>query len=54
MVLFCSVLAPLLEFLLLAIVLAQVATDRKFLALPTLFRVYTRLDSWTIKTVVKE
>jgi paraquat-inducible protein A len=51
MVLFCSVLAPLLEFLLLAIVLAQVATGRNFLALATLFRVYTRLDSWTMLEV---
>jgi len=51
MVLFCSVLAPLCEFLLLAMVLAQVAIGRNIGTLPTLFRFYTRLDSWTMLEV---
>lgn len=51
MVLFCSVLAPLLELVLLALVLTQVAMDRNVVALPALFRCYTRLDSWTMLEV---
>lgn len=51
MVLFCSVLAPLLELVLLALVLTQVAVGRNVLALPALFRCYTRLDSWTMLEV---
>ena len=51
MVLFCSVLAPLLEFSLLGIVLAQVALGRNILSLPNLFRFYTHLDSWAMLEV---
>lgn len=51
MVLFCSVLAPLFECLLLVTVLAQVGINRNIVALPTLFRFYTRLDSWNMLEV---
>jgi len=51
MVLFCSVLAPLLEFSLLGIVLAQVALGRNILLLPNFFRFYTHLDSWAMLEV---
>jgi len=51
MVLFCSVLAPLLEFLLLGMVLAQVALGRNIIALPTTFRFFTYLDSWAMLEV---
>lgn len=51
MVLFCSVLAPLLEFLLLGMVLAQVSMGRNIVALPALFRFYTYLDSWAMLEV---
>jgi paraquat-inducible protein A len=51
MVLFCSVLAPLLEFSLLGLVLAQVFMGRNILSLPTLFRFYTYLDSWAMLEV---
>jgi paraquat-inducible protein A len=51
MVLFCSVLAPLFEFSLLGMVLAQVAMGRNIMSLPTLFRFYTYLDSWAMLEV---
>ena len=51
MVLFCSVLAPFLEFSLLGMVLAQVYMGRNILSLPTLFRFYTYLDSWAMLEV---
>jgi len=51
MVLFCSVLAPLFEFSLLGMVLAQVAMGRNIMSLPTLFRYYTYLDSWAMLEV---
>jgi len=51
MVLFCSVLAPLLEFLLLGIVLVQVALGRNILLLPNFFRFYSHLDSWAMLEV---
>jgi paraquat-inducible protein A len=51
MVLFCSVLAPLFEFSLLGMVLAQVAMGRNIISLPTLFRYYTYLDSWAMLEV---
>lgn len=51
MVLFCSVLAPLLEFALLGAVLAQVAMGRNIITLPLLFRFYSYLDSWAMLEV---
>jgi paraquat-inducible protein A len=51
MVLFCSVVAPLFEFLLLGLVLVQVAVDRNIVSLPLLFRLYTYLDSWAMLEV---
>lgn len=51
MVLFCSVLAPFLEFSLLGLVLVQVALGRNIFALPTLFRFFTYLDSWAMLEV---
>lgn len=51
MVLFCSVLAPFFELMLLALVLPQVAMGRNVAALPALFRFYTRLDSWAMLEV---
>jgi paraquat-inducible protein A len=51
MVLFCSVLAPLFEFSLLGMVLAQVAIGRNIISLSTLFRFYTYLDSWAMLEV---
>ncbi len=51
MVLFCSILAPLFEFLLLGMVLAQVAMGRNIVSLPMLFRFYSYLDSWAMLEV---
>ena len=51
MVLFCSVLAPLFEFVLLGIVLVQTITDRHVFPSPALFRVYTRIGSWAMLEV---
>lgn len=51
MVLFCSVLAPLLEFALLGAVLVQVAMGRNIISLPALFRYYNYLDSWAMLEV---
>lgn len=51
MVLFCSVLAPLIELALLGAVLAQVAMGRNIISLPALFRFYSYLDSWAMLEV---
>ncbi|WP_319522397.1 paraquat-inducible protein A [uncultured Desulfosarcina sp.] len=51
MVLFCSVLAPLLEFILLGIVLVQTITGWHLFPSRALFRFYTRIGSWAMLEV---
>ncbi len=51
MVLFCSVLAPLFEFILLGIVLIQAMAGRHLFPSLALFRIYTRIGSWAMLEV---